>query len=156
MKTRIILSLFLALVFAPIISYATMYEVPDDSMLTVSVGDNAPLTTPALQKAHADGKAIVLMFGSPNNDIASEKTWMSINQIAPKFARDAAAFTIDYRGEDFGRPSAEAAELARQYGVIGAPWVFVIDKTGVVTHVYIGKAGTKELDAELSRITGRN
>jgi thioredoxin-related protein len=136
----------------PTLSQGAMYGLPDDKSLKIKVGDVAPLGQGAVKKAHDDGKGIILMFGDPGHCIFCEKTWEAVNIVAPKYSNDATAFIKNYRLADFNPPAAEDVELAAKYGVVGEPWIFIIDKTGIVRTIFKGVTNSATLDAELSKL----
>jgi thioredoxin-related protein len=140
-----------ALLF-PTLSQGAMYGLPDDRSLKIKVGDVAPLDEGGMKKAHADGKGIILMFGDPGHCIFCERTWAAVNIVAPKYSNDTAAFIKNFRLADFNPPPPEDIELASKYGVVGEPWIFIIDKTGIVRAIFKGATNSAALDAELSKV----
>ncbi len=135
----------------PVSSYAGLRGLPEGKS-RVEVGDNAPLTTDDLRKAHEDGKVILLMFGNPDHCIWCEKMWSNIREIMPQYVNEAAAILKTHRASKFWGPEDEAAALGEQYGVIGEPWLFVIDKDGIVRHIFMGFTGKGEIEARLEEV----
>ncbi|MBI5682810.1 MAG: thioredoxin family protein [Deltaproteobacteria bacterium] len=132
------------------ISYAGLRGMPDGKP-RVEVGDKAPLETADLKKAHEDGKVILLMFGNPDHCIYCEKVWANIRDILPQYEKDVAAFLKTHRASKFWGPENEAVKLGERYGVIGEPWLFVIDKKGIVRHIFMGFAGKTEIENEVKK-----
>lgn len=153
MKHRALLLAFLFLVF-PIISHAALRGLPEGKP-RIEVGDKAPLDTKDLRKAHEEGKAILLMFGNPDHCIYCEKMWSNIKALLPKYGKDVAPILKTHRASKFWGPESEDVKLGEIYGVIGEPWLFVIDKSGIVRHIFMGFAGTQEIEAELKKVLGQ-
>ena len=42
--------------------------------------------------------------------------------------------------------------LGQKYGVIGEPWLFLIDKEGIVRQILVGLTGIGEIDAGLKNL----
>jgi thioredoxin-related protein len=152
MKTRLALYLFLGAILFPLASYALMRGVPDDSILRVHVGDPAPLSSPELKKAHDAGKAIILMFGNVDHCLYCERTWNNIINVVPKYSNGAEAIIKDYRPEELTAPDPKDVALAGEYGLIGEPWVFVIDEKGIIRHIFPGFTGATELNDEILKL----
>ncbi len=116
----------------------------------ISVGDPAPLETQGLREAHAEGKAILLMFGNPWHCIHCEKVWLNIKDLLPRFEKDLAFILVASQRVKFWEPPDENVRLARQYGVVGEPWVFLIDKDGVVRRIFAGFTEKGKIEAALT------
>ena len=72
-----LLKLFILLSFLAFLSSfaeAGLRGMPEGKS-NVQVGDKAPLVTEELQKAHEEGKVILLMFGNIDHCIYCEKVW---------------------------------------------------------------------------------
>ena len=122
----------------------------------VAVGEKAPLITEELRKAHKDGKAILLMFGNTWHCQYCEKTWANIESLMPKYEKDVTAIQKATQRVKFWEPDEEAVNLARAYGIFGEPWLFVIDKEGIVKYIFIGFAGKDEIEEELKNAMVKN
>lgn len=141
------------LFFSGNISHAGLRGLPEGKP-RVEVGDKAPLDTADLKKAHEEGKVILLMFGNPDHCIYCEKVWGNINSLASKYEKDIAGILKVHRASKFWGPENEAMALGERYGVIGEPWLFVIDKKGVVRHIFMGFAGREQIEAEIKKVLG--
>lgn len=134
----------------PVISHAGLRGLPEGKS-RVQAGDSAPLETADLKKAHEEGKAILLMFGNPDHCIYCEKVWQNINALVPQYKKDVAALLYRHRASKFWAPEDEAVALGERYGVIGEPWLFVIDKKGIVRHIFMGFTGKTEIETEIKK-----
>lgn len=148
------LSLWFSLDF-PIVSHAALRGAPEGKT-KVQVGDKAPLDTADLKDAHDDGKIILLMFGNPDHCRYCEKVWFNITDIASQYKKGVVAIVKKHRAAEFWGPEPEDAALGKRYGVIGEPWLFLIDKQGIVRHIFIGFAGRTEIETELKKVLERN
>lgn len=120
----------------------------------VGVGDKAPLESEELREAHAAGKAILLMFGNPWHCIHCEKVWFNIKDLLPRYEKDLAFVLVAAQRVKFWEPPDENVRLARRYGIVGEPWVFLIGKDGVVRRIFVGFTGRAKLEAELGNLFG--
>jgi len=145
------LLVILILILFPFHSYAGLRGMPEGKP-RVEVGDKAPLETADLKKAHEQGKVILLMFGNPDHCIYCEKVWANIREIMPQYEKDAAAFLKTHRASKFWGPEDEAVKLGEIYGVIGEPWLFIIDKKGIIRHIFMGFAGRNDIEMELKKV----
>jgi len=141
----------LILILSPVHLYAGLRGLPEGKP-RVEVGDKAPLDTTDLKKAHEEDKAILLMFGNPDHCIYCEKVWSNIKAILPQYEKDVVAILKTHRASKFWGPEDEAVRLGERYGVIGEPWLFIIDKKGIVRHIFMGFAGRTEIEMELKKV----
>jgi hypothetical protein len=141
------------LALAPAAAHAKMSALPDDKNLKVHVGDKAPLTLPILQKSHDEGKAIVLMFGNIDHCIYCEKTWWNIKDAVTPYRPKVIAIQRNYRYGKFVPPDPELQKLGEEtYGLIGEPWVFLINKKGIVTNIFMSFTGDADLKAAVKKM----
>ncbi|MFZ3090839.1 MAG: thioredoxin fold domain-containing protein [Nitrospirota bacterium] len=148
-----LLKLFILLSFLAFLSSfaeAGLRGMPEGKS-NVQVGDKAPLVTEELQKAHEEGKVILLMFGNIDHCIYCEKVWGNIRELLPQYGKDVAAILKAHRASKFWAPEDEAVKLGELYGVIGEPWLFIIDKEGIVRHIFRGFVGKSEIEAEIKK-----
>ena len=141
----------LLFMFFPMISHAGLRGLPEGKS-NVQVGDNAPLETADLKKAHEEGKVILLMFGNIDHCIYCEKVWFNIREILPKYEKDVVGILKTHRASKFWAPDDEAVRLGEIYGVVGEPWLFIIDKKGIVRHIFMGFTGKSEIEAEIKKV----
>jgi thioredoxin-related protein len=155
MTTRLarvlILSLVLALPLLPQDLQAGVKGTPEGKP-RVAVGDRAPLESEELREAQAAGKGILLMFGNPWHCIHCEKVWLNIKELLPRFEKDVAFVLVAARRVKFWEPPDENVRLARRYGIVGEPWVFLIDKSGIVRRIFIGFTEKGTIEAELTNL----
>ena len=118
----------------------------------VEIGDTAPMDHPKLIKARETGKAIVIMFGNPDHCIYCEKVWGNIRELIPKYENDIATVLVSHRGAKFWEPVEEDVFLGQKYGVIGEPWLFLIDKKGIVRQIFAGLTGLEQIEAGLKNL----
>lgn len=144
------LCLWAGVVFPPT-SYAGLRGMPEGKP-RVEVGSKAPLDTEDLRKAHEEGKAILLMFGNPDHCIYCEKVWSNIHDLWPQYEKDVAVILKIHRAAKFWGPENEAVALGQRYGVVGEPWLFLIDRKGVVRHIFIGFTGREQIETELKKV----
>lgn len=143
------------LLFFPSISLAGLKGLPEGKP-RVEVGDAAPMDHPSLQKARETGKAIILMLGNPDHCIYCEKVWGNISELMPKYKEDVVAVLIRHRGAKFWEPVEEDVLLGQKYGVIGEPWLFLIDKKGIVRQIFAGLTGLGQIDDALKNLVKPN
>ncbi|MBI5327056.1 MAG: thioredoxin family protein [Deltaproteobacteria bacterium] len=134
-----------------LVSYGVVRGAPEGKS-TIQVGDNAPLDTDDIRKAHNEGKIILLMFGNPDHCRYCEKVWFNSQEIAFKYEKDVAFIAKRHRAAEFWEPEPEAEALAKRYGIVGEPWLFLIDKKGVVRHIFVGFAGKTEIEVEVKKM----
>ena len=130
------------------VSYGVIRGSPEGEPL-VRVGDRAPLETEDIKKAHEDGKVILLMFGNPDHCRYCEKVWFNIMDIRSRYEQDVAVIGKRHRAAEFWAAESEDEALGKRYGVIGEPWLFIIDKEGIVRYVFRGFAGLPEIESQL-------
>jgi len=116
----------------------------------IRVGERAPLESKELREAHAAGKAVLLMFGNPWHCIYCEKVWLNIRDLLPRFERDVTLVLVPAQRVKFWEPPDENVRLAKRYGIIGEPWLFLIDRNGVVRHIFVGFTERAKIEAELN------
>jgi len=122
----------------------------------VKVGDRAPLETEELMKAHAEGKSILLMFGNPWHCLYCERIWMTIkDELIPRYGEDLAFVLVTSQRVKFWEPLEEHVKLARRYGIIGEPWLFLIDREGRVRQIFIGFTKREKIDGALKKLFAR-
>lgn len=143
------------LLFSPSISLAGLRGLPEGKP-RVEVGDTAPIEHPRLIKARETGKAIILMFGNPDHCIYCEKVWGNIRELMPKYKEDVAAVLISHRGAKFWEPVEEDVLLGQKYGVIGEPWLFLIDKKGIVHQILVGLTGLNQIEEGIKNLVKPN
>lgn len=119
---------------------------------TIQVGDIAPLDTEDLREAHAEGKIILLLFGNPDHCLYCEKVWSSSRNFQEQYPREVAAILKTHRASKFWGPEDEAVTLGKIYGVVGEPWLFLIDREGIVRHIFMGFTGQGEIETELKKV----
>ena len=120
----------------------------------VKVGDVAPLETEELRRAHEEGKAILLMFGNPWHCIYCEKVWLNIKALLPNYEEGVTFILVSPLQVKWWKPSDEHIKLASRYGIIGEPWVFLIDREGIVRHIFIGFTEKGKIEAGLKKVLG--
>lgn len=105
----------------------------------IKVGDKAPLVIPDLEKAHADGKAIILMMGNPSHCPWCDRFDRHIRTLmsdTKDFANRVAFIIVQTENFKMIQPPEEGVKLKEAYGVEGMPWLFIIDKAGAVRNIY--------------------
>jgi hypothetical protein len=157
MKKVVLLSMvacvWAVLAMSPSVAHAKMSAIADDKNLKVHVGDVAPLDLEVLQKAHNDGKAIVLMFGNVDHCIFCEKTWMNVKEAVTPYRPAVLAVVRNYRYGKFAPPEPELEKFGKEtYGLIGEPWVFLINKKGVVTKIFMSFTSASDLKVAVTEM----
>ncbi|MBI3353632.1 MAG: thioredoxin family protein [Nitrospirae bacterium] len=105
----------------------------------IKVGDKAPLITPELEKAHKEGKVIALMLGYQSHCPWCDRMDRYIREIMKdtnNFDNRAVFILTQIEHAKMIAPPPEGIELKKAFGVEGQPWLFIIDKKGVVRFVY--------------------
>ncbi|MEK7679816.1 MAG: thioredoxin family protein [Deltaproteobacteria bacterium] len=136
-KISLIITAIALIHFSPLSCEAVLRGMPEGTP-AVEIGSPAPLNTAELKKVHGEGKAILLMFGNPDHCIYCEKVWRSVTGLQEQYAKDAAAILTVHRASKFWGPESESVALGEVYGVVGEPWLFLIDKDGIVRQIYRG------------------
>ncbi len=136
--------------FQPSCSEAGLRGMPEGKP-KIEVGAHAPLDMAELRKAHKEGKAILLMFGNPDHCIYCEKVWRSVGEIQEENLKDVAGVMAVHRASKFWGPETEAAALGQTYGVVGEPWLFLIDKEGIIRRIYMGFVEKSEIEKGLKQ-----
>ena len=158
MKNSLLFMVFLLCLCTSLVvtnmSYGGIRGAPEGKPL-VRVGDRAPLEAEDLKKAHGDGKVILLMFGNPDHCRYCEKVWFNIMDIGSRYEQDVAVIGKRHRAAEFWGPESEDVALGKRYGVIGEPWLFIIDREGIVRHIFMGFAGLTEIETQLLAINIR-
>ena len=141
-KTLIIIFLIISLFFQfPNSAVAT--ELPLRGIARgepkIKVGDKSPLITPDLEKANKEGKVIALMLGYQTHCPWCDRMDRYIRyQMEETKNFDNRVVFIMWQTEHAKMiaPPDEGVELKKAYGVEGQPWLFLIDKEGIVQYVY--------------------
>lgn len=105
----------------------------------IKVGDRAPLIMEELTEANRDGKVIALMLGYPNHCPWCDRMDRYINimmQDNGNFNDKAVFIQKQIEHAKLIAPPPENLKLKEAYGVEGQPWLFIIDRHGVVRFVY--------------------
>ncbi|MBI3794097.1 MAG: hypothetical protein HY280_05150 [Nitrospinae bacterium] len=150
-------SLLLGLLFvavSPLVSHAVLSGTPNDKTQKIHEGDKAFLDAPGIKKAHEDGKAIVLMFGNIDHCIWCEKTWTNVKDAVTPYRSKVMAALRNYRASKFIPPDPDAEALAKHYGIIGEPWIFMIDKDGTVKKIFKGLTYRQDLVEAVRELVG--
>ncbi len=143
------------LLFSPSISLAVLKGLPEGKS-KVMIGDAAPVEHPGLQKARETGKAIILMFGNVDHCIYCEKTWGNVRELMPKYKNDVVAVLISHRPSKFQLAEDEDRILGEIYGVVGEPWLFFIDRDGIVRQIFPGLTGIGQIEDGLKNLIKQN
>ncbi len=151
MRKTTVLGLVLAFALLPAGIQAGVKGTPEGTP-RIRVGERAALETEELRAAHASGRAILLMFGNPWHCIYCEKVWLNIKDLLPSFDKDIAFVLVSAQRVKFWEPPDENVRLARRYGIVGEPWVFLIDKTGIVRQIFVGFTGRGRIEVELDSL----
>jgi len=151
-KVRL-LGLVLALALLPQDLQAGVKGTPEGKA-KIRVGERAPLETEELREAHAAGKAIILMFGNPWHCLYCERTWFNIREVLPRYEKDLAFVMVAAQRVKFWEPPDQNVRLAKRYGIIGEPWIFLIDKHGIVRNTFVGFTEKGKLEAALNTLLG--
>ncbi|MBI3599021.1 MAG: thioredoxin fold domain-containing protein [Nitrospinae bacterium] len=141
----------LCLLIFPSVSQSVMKGLPEGKP-RVEIGDAAPIEHPSLHKARETGKAIILMFGNPDHCIYCEKVWGNIRELMPKYKKDVVAVLISHRASKFQEAADEDRILGERYGVIGEPWLFMIDKEGIVRQIFPGLTGINQIEEGIKNL----
>ncbi len=139
------------LFFPPSISLSALKGLPEGKS-RVMIGDAAPMEHPSLKKARETGKAIILMFGNVDHCIYCEKTWGNVRELMPKYKNDVVAVLISHRPSKFQLAEDEDRILGEIYGVVGEPWLFFIDKDGIVRQIFPGLTGLNQIEDGLKNL----
>lgn len=105
----------------------------------IKVGDKAPLITGELEMAHKEGKVIALMLGYQTHCPWCDRMDRYIRFIMKNsndFDNRVAFIQTQIEHAKMIAPPPEGERLKEAYGVEGQPWLFIIDKSGTVQHVY--------------------
>ncbi|MBI3583783.1 MAG: hypothetical protein HY096_07530 [Nitrospinae bacterium] len=89
------------------------------------------------------------MFGNPDHCRYCEKVWFNIMDIGSRYEQDVAVIGKRHRAAEFWGAESGDEALGKRYGVIGEPWLFMIDREGIVRHIFMGFAGLPEIEAQL-------
>ncbi len=143
------------LLFFPSISLAVLKGLPEGKS-KVMIGDAAPVEHPRMQKARETGKAIILMFGNVDHCIYCEKTWGNVRELMPKYENDVVAVLISHRPSKFQLAEDEDRILGEMYGVVGEPWLFFIDRDGIVRQIFPGLTGIGQIEDGLKNLIKQN
>lgn len=155
MKKILLLIVFVFYISFPSVSLSVMKGLPEGKP-RVEIGDTAPMEHPSLHKARETERAIILMFGNPDHCIYCEKTWGNIRELMPKYKKDVTAVLISYRPSKFQEAAEEDKILGEKYGVIGEPWLFLIDKEGIVRQIFCGLTGIEQIETGLKNLVKPN
>ncbi|MBI5892374.1 MAG: hypothetical protein HZB79_01780 [Deltaproteobacteria bacterium] len=135
-------SLLLTLFFI-LSSHASATELPIRGIArgesNIKVGDKSPLITEELKKANSEAKVIALMLGYPSHCPWCDRMDRYIREIMKdtnNFDNRAVFILTQTEHAKMIAPPDEGIELKRVFGVEGQPWLFIIDKQGIVRFVY--------------------
>ncbi|OGW01804.1 MAG: hypothetical protein A2889_04275 [Nitrospinae bacterium RIFCSPLOWO2_01_FULL_39_10] len=141
-KTLIIIFLIISLFFQfPNSAVAT--ELPLRGIARgepkIKVGDKSPLITPDLEKANKEGKVIALMLGYQTHCPWCDRMDRYIRyQMEETKNFDNRVVFIMWQTEHAKMiaPPDEGIKLKEAFGTEGQPWLFLIDKEGIVRYIY--------------------
>lgn len=105
----------------------------------IKVGDNAPLITSELEKAHKEGKVIALQLGYSSHCPWCDRMERYIREIMKEtnnFDDRAVFIQTQIEHAKLIPPPEDGIKLKEAYGVEGQPWLFIIDKKGKVRFIY--------------------
>lgn len=105
----------------------------------IKVGDKAPLITPDLEKANKEGKVIALMLGYQTHCPWCDRMDRYIRyQMEETKNFDNRVVFIMWQAEHAKMiaPPEEGVKLKEAFGTEGQPWLFLIDKEGIVRYIY--------------------
>src|SRR3989338_10318102 len=105
----------------------------------IKVGDKAPLITPDLEKANKEGKVIALMLGYQTHCPWCDRMDRYIRyQMEETKNFDNRVVFIMWQTEHAKMiaPPDEGIKLKEAFGTEGQPWLFLIDKEGIVRYIY--------------------
>ena len=105
----------------------------------IKVGDKAPLATTELENAHKEGKVIALQLGYSSHCPWCDRMERYIREIMKEtnnFDDKAVFIQTQIEHAKLIPPPEEGVKLKEAFGVEGQPWLFIIDKKGVVRYVY--------------------
>ncbi len=105
----------------------------------IKVGDKAPLVTAELEDANKQGKVIALMLGYQSHCPWCDRMDRYIREIMSNtnnFDNRAVFILTQTEHAKMIAPPEEGVRLKEAYGVEGQPWLFIIDKQGIVRFVY--------------------
>ncbi|MBI5970397.1 MAG: thioredoxin family protein [Deltaproteobacteria bacterium] len=137
--------------FLPLSSEAGLRGLPEGAP-AVGLGSSAPLNTEELKKANKEGKVILLMFGNPDHCVYCERVWRSVSDLQEQYEKDAAGVLTKHRASKFWGPVSESVALGETYGVIGEPWLFLIDKKGIIRRIFRGFVEKGEIEKGLKEV----
>ena len=122
----------------------------------VKVGEKVPLTD-ALKKVNEDGKAIALLLLSNPMQCNGCDEMVSLFEEETKRYKDNVAFVVKGGQDMRGALDEDTVALKRLYGFVtmGKPWVFFIDKEGILRKILMGPFTREELEGILDNIIGR-
>ncbi len=113
-------------------SKVTTYRQPDARMYQYSI-----------DKALVSGKAVVLEFATPGHCTNCDEQLQMLKGVMEKYQDQIIFVHID----QYANPQAYKA-----YNVMGDPWTFLVDKTGVVRFERAGRMLAGELDGAIGSI----
>ncbi|MBI2876465.1 MAG: thioredoxin family protein [Candidatus Tectomicrobia bacterium] len=105
----------------------------------IKVGDKAPLVIPEMVTAHQAGKVIALMLGYSSHCPwcdRMERYIYAVMEETKSFGGQAVLIERQTEHAKMIPPHPEGLKLKAAYGVEGQPWLFLIDRQGMVRFVY--------------------
>ncbi len=105
----------------------------------IQVGDKAPLVTSELEDASKQGKVIALQLGYSSHCPWCDRMERYIREIMKEtnnFDNRAVFIQTQIEHAKLIPPPEDGVKLKEAFGVEGQPWLFIIDKKGIVRFVY--------------------
>ncbi|MBI5747898.1 MAG: hypothetical protein HZA00_02150 [Nitrospinae bacterium] len=105
----------------------------------IKVGEKAPLITPDLEKANKEGKVIALMLGYQTHCPWCDRMDRYIRHVMEEtknFDNRVVFSRWQVEHAKMIPPPDEGVKLKEAFGTEGQPWLFLIDKEGIVRYVY--------------------
>ncbi|MBI5048023.1 MAG: thioredoxin family protein [Deltaproteobacteria bacterium] len=123
----------------------------------IKAGDNAPLVTPELEKAHKQGKVIALQLGYSSHCPWCDRMERYIREIMKNtnnFDNKAVFIMTQIEHAKMIAPPDEGVKLKEAFGVEGQPWLFIIDQTGTVRFIYKIFVGSDTFTRNIKELLG--
>ncbi|MBI3599018.1 MAG: thioredoxin family protein [Nitrospinae bacterium] len=152
-KVFFTLSFYFLLMFLLSLSMSTAMDLPGDEEKTtrmpvrgqpkgepkIKKGEKAPMAIPEMEEAHKNGKVIALMLGMPSHCPWCDRMDRYIRHVmeTTKNFDNQAVFIM--RQSEWAKlipPDEEGVKLKEVLGVEGQPWLFLLDKEGLVRYIY--------------------
>lgn len=137
---------------APRTKNLTLRDSPDLTKISSAIEPNPALYQTTVADAIAAGKPALVAFVTPGYCATRfcGPTYELVNQLLPAYGDKAALIHIEVWKDPINKVPADAL---REWRLTTEPYIFVVDRYGIITDKFEGPVSLVELDAAMKKVT---